>query len=373
MILFRDLQWRVVGRQAAPELIGLAFPGYPASEQLTAIGETFQSASPAPLILCSEGQAAAAVYSFRGIFEANRRVTFVNVGAGQSWAAIVYFAAPGAYEILAERGDLWLGGDDLDACLSHLLHEKLDEAGILAQLDPEQVRPVEARLLAAAEAAKRELGKSAEVEVLLPFLYSGADRRPQHVRLTLHQAEVQAAIGSWLARLKDLCRAVLADSGLQHYDVEHLVLLGGQTQSPLIRSALSEPAPGGGVFGRSPHPVEPPTPAPLAFGAALIAARTAGRPGVPYRLSEATCGSQFPAVLRSLPTDLWLCAAQLLTDRPDWRIWSSELQGKAVQAAARTSIDDVLVALRERGEAGLDELIQHGRLRKPLWGLWPFS
>ena len=368
--MYRGLHERLIDPRSPPAAICLTFPGYVAAAQIAAIREAFESDSSAPLVLCSEAAAVAAVYSFGKAIGPDRRVAFVNIGAGQSWAAIVYFGAPDTYELLAEQGDIWLGGDDFDARLASLIQGKLTQADPNLALAIEQNQTVQKRLLSEAEVAKRGLSNLSEVEVLLPFLLLGPEGRPRHFRLSVSRAELEAAAGDLLTRLQSLCQEALKASGLQHYDIDHLVLLGGQVQSPSVVTALSDPVPSGGVFGRRPHILDP-RKVPLALGAALLAARMVSRPGTPRRLSD-TCGAGFPLVLQKLERDLWLDSAQLLATYPEVHDWPPDLQAKIVRATAKVTMEEAMEALHTHGEAGLDTLIEQGSLHRSVWSFWPF-
>lgn len=367
-IAWRDLAGRLFGRQDI-DTVGLAFPGYVGEDRLAAIRDMFQAASRAPIVICSEAEAVAATYSFAGLIGPNRRVAFVNMGAGQAWAALVYFGPPGSYEVLAEQGDPWLGGDDCDLRLAGLLRKRLAESNGHGMILPEDEGRIDQRFLAEAEVAKRGLGKPGNLEVLLPFLLLGNEGRPQHFRFSLSAADAEAEVADLVGRLQAVGRSALKASGLQHYDVEHLVLLGGQAQLRPFAAALSAPVPSGGVFGRPPYRVDPGKLS-TSFGAALIAGRSAGRAGVPTRLGQA-CGDGFAAVLRETATDLWPSAVQLLSVHPEFHHWPPALQARLVIATAMISLDEALQTLRSQGESGLDHVIE--QYAGPLGLIWPLG
>ncbi len=363
-IAWRNFPRRLFDRNEI-EMIGLAFPGYVGEDRLATIVQMFQAVSDWPIVICSEVEAVAAAYSYAGLIGPNRRVAFVNMGAGQAWAALVYFGPPGSYEVLTEQGDPWLGGDDCDQLLAGLLRKHLTEGNGNGVIPPEVEKRIGQRLLAEAEVAKREMGKPGNVEVLLPYLLLGKDGRPQHFRFSLSTAEAEAEVADLVGRLQALGRSALESCGLQHYDVEHLVLLGGEAQLRPFAAALSDPVPGGGVFGRPPYRVDPGKVS-TSFGAALIAGRSVGRAGVPTRLSQA-CGDGLVAVLRETTTDLWPSAVQLLSAHPELHDWPPALQARLVKATALVSLEEALQTLRNQGESGLDQVIERDDWRRSPW------
>ena len=354
------------------ETICMTFPGYMSTKRTVLAPERISEYSTVPIIFCSEAEAIAAVYSYYGVIESNRRVAFANVGAGHSWVAIVYFGPQGTYEVLAELGELWLGGDDIDNRIAQILRKKLEEIDVVSSLPSDLDVSIQKRLLIESRMMKRRLSnKNDHVDALLPFLFLGSDGRPIHHRLTLRRQELQTVIDDYLTKLQILSKQALNAAGIQHYDIDHLVLLGGQTQSSCIRTALSDPAPSGGAFGRTPHIVDP-RKIPLAFGAALVSARNIGREDAPQRLSD-LCGAKFPLLIRELEFAYWPEATRLLSDNPGFQSWPLPLQAKIVRAETKVPLDQIIETLRDHGEKGLDDLIEFGRVRRTLWNIWPFN
>ena len=354
------------------ETICMTFPGYVPTERVALTQEKINKFSTAPVKICSEAEAIAAVYSFYGVIESNRRVAFANVGAGHSWVAVVYFGSPGTYEVLAEQGELWLGGDEFDIRIAQILSKKLEEIDTDTSL-PSDLEPIlQKRLLSESRMIKRRLSRTNEqVEALLPFLFLGPDGHPRHYRIPMLGRELESAVDDYLGQLQILSQRAISDAGLRHYDIDHLVLLGGQAQSPCIRTALSDPVPSGGAFGRSPIIVDP-RKIPLAFGAALVSARNIGREGAPQRLSD-LCGAKFPLLLRELELRSWPEAARLLSENPGLQSWPLPLQAKIVRAEAKVSLGQIIETLRDHGEKGIDDLIEYGRVRRSSWNIWPFN
>ena len=152
------------------------------------------------------------------------------------------------FEVLATNGDTHLGGDDLDDVLAALLAEKGD-------LSYEQ--PADIRLIA--EQMKRTLSDSLAATATMPTGFS----------ITIPRNEFENAIVPLVGRTLDACRAALTDAQLTIADVDEVVLVGGSTRVPAVRTAVQS------VFKRTPHTDLNPDEV-VALGAAIQADILAG-------------------------------------------------------------------------------------------------
>ncbi len=151
----------------------------------------------------------------------------------------------GVFEVVATGGDTALGGDDFDQALAHWA---LQQAGLNAG-DPAQLRAA----LMAARAAKEQLSAQDSAELIIGG---------QSLAITREQFE--ALIQSLVKRSLRACRRALRDAGCEPTDVQEVVMVGGSTRVPLVRSAVAE------LFGRDPlTSIDPDTV--VAVGAALQA------------------------------------------------------------------------------------------------------
>jgi molecular chaperone DnaK (HSP70) len=137
----------------------------------------------------------------------------------------------GIFEVKATGGDTRLGGDDVDDAVVAWF---LEETGVTAD---ERVRALVRR---AAEEAKCRLS-SADATAVAVTLPDG-----RHVESTLTRAELDVLIDPIIERTLGPCRQALADAGLAAADVDAVVLVGGSTRIPLVRTKVRE------LFGREP-------------------------------------------------------------------------------------------------------------------------
>ncbi len=143
----------------------------------------------------------------------------------------------GIFEVLATNGDTHLGGDDIDNLLVRIALEDLEsEWGEDLSRDLEGVQ----RLRRAVIQAKEELSFSLETKIQFEYRgkrYERAIDRPLFDRL----------IASIVERTLESCRACLADAKVTAEEIEEVVLVGGSTRIPLVRTAVER------LFKTKPH------------------------------------------------------------------------------------------------------------------------
>ena len=101
------------------------------------------------------------------------------------------------------------------------------------------------RLKEAAERAKCELSTSTESQLNLPFI--AADQTgPKHFNKTLSRAKFEEMVSDLVERTIEPCQKALKDARLTPAQITKVLLVGGQTRSPIIISRVR------GIFERGP-------------------------------------------------------------------------------------------------------------------------
>ncbi len=168
-------------------------------------------------------------------------------------------------EVLASRGDTQLGGDDFDRLvveyfLSHIRQQY--------QLDLRSDRRAMNRLLHAAEHAKIELSAHPFVHVIEEDL-ADQNGKPIHLDLEFTRHQYEDMIHSLVERTINCIQHTLHDANLTPSQINDILLVGGSTRTPLVRSVLQD------YFQKEPRSEIHPDLC-VAMGAAILAARIQG-------------------------------------------------------------------------------------------------
>jgi len=189
--------------------------------------------------LVNEPTAAALAY---GLHEKQRgNVAVYDLGGGTfdiSVLKLISTTEGDIYQVLAINGDTHLGGDDIDNLLQALFREGIrEEHAIDISAEPQVAQQLRKSLIA----AKHQLSTDTSADIRLP-LPNGAVFAMQLTRDGFDEY-----IRPIVARTMAPVKAALADAKLSPQDIEEVVLVGGTTRTPLIRSTVEE------FFGRKPH------------------------------------------------------------------------------------------------------------------------
>jgi molecular chaperone DnaK len=189
--------------------------------------------------IINEPTAAALAYGFDK--NKSEKVAVYDLGGG-TFDITILEINDGVFEVLATSGNTFLGGEDFDQRIINWLIEKfLQETGINLKDD----RLALQRLKETAERAKCELSSVAETTVNLPFIAADATG-PKHINTVLTRAEFEELVGDLVESTVEPCQKALWDAKLQPNDIDKVILVGGQTRSPIIMQTVTE------LFGKPP-------------------------------------------------------------------------------------------------------------------------
>ena len=149
----------------------------------------------------------------------------------------------GTFQVKSTNGDTHLGGDDFDQrIMDWLCDEFKREQGI----DLRQDKMALQRLKEAAEKAKSELSTVQQTEVNLPFVTADASG-PKHLSITLTRAKLEQLIMELVDKTLEPCRQALTDAEKTSAQIDEVILVGGQTRTPLVHNKVKQ------FFGKEPH------------------------------------------------------------------------------------------------------------------------
>lgn len=194
----------------------------------------------------------------------SERIAVYDLGGGTFDVSILEMT-DGVFEVLSTSGNTFLGGEDFDERIMHWMAEQfLEETGI----DLKQERLALQRLKEAAERAKCDLSSVNETNINLPFIAADATG-PKHFNKTLTREHFESLVADLVEQTIEPCQKALWDAKLQPTDIDKVILVGGQTRSPIVARTVKE------IFGKEASAEINPDEV-VAMGAAIQGAVLAG-------------------------------------------------------------------------------------------------
>ncbi|MGH9465035.1 MAG: molecular chaperone DnaK [Thermoanaerobaculia bacterium] len=224
--------------EAVEEAI-VTVPAYFNDAQRQATRDAGEVAGLKVLRIINEPTAAALAYGIDR--ESDSTIAVYDLGGGTFDISILEIAG-GVFEVKATAGDTYLGGEDFDQrIMDWLIAEFLRETGVDIRTD----RMALQRLKEAAERAKCDLSNAEEAAINLPFISTGPDG-PLHLARALRRGQFEGMVRDLVERTAGPCREALTAAGLGPYQIEEVLLVGGQTRSPIVSRVVEE------IFGKRP-------------------------------------------------------------------------------------------------------------------------
>jgi molecular chaperone DnaK len=196
--------------------------------------------------IVNEPTAAALAYGLDKLGDRSKIAVF-DLGGGTFDISILELNQ-GVFQVLATNGNTRLGGDDIDAALI---------AECALPIPDWKKRDVIIQ-------AKHRLSEQEAVEMALPFAAGG-----ESLEYRLTRGDLEKIAQPIVERTRRHCLRALEDAKLSAADLDHVILVGGQTRMPLVRRMVSE------IFGRAPDVRQNPDEA-VALGATIQAGILSG-------------------------------------------------------------------------------------------------
>jgi Fe-S protein assembly chaperone HscA len=218
----------------AVEQAVITVPAYFNDAQRQATKDAGRIAGLEVLRLVNEPTAAALAY---GLDKRQNGVVAVYDLGGGTFDISILKLHDGIFEVLATNGDTHLGGDDID---NLLLRIALEDVASEWSLDPAADNELVQRLRRAVIEAKERLS-------FVPFTNIELEYKGRSYARRIDRELFEKLITPIVDRTLGPCRSCMMDAQAKAEDIDEVVLVGGSTRIPLVRSAVEK------LFRAKPH------------------------------------------------------------------------------------------------------------------------
>jgi molecular chaperone DnaK len=217
----------------------ITVPAYFNDSQRTATKDAGKIAGLDVLRIINEPTASALAYGIDK--EADVTVLVYDLGGGTFDVSILTLG-DGVFEVKSTAGNNHLGGDDFDKrVMDYIVDEFRKKEGIDLKNDPFAIQ----RLRDASENAKIELSSRQSTNINLPYITTDSSG-PKFLNIDLTRSKLEQLIGDLVESTVGPVKQALADAKLEPKDINHVLLVGGQTRTPLVQETVKK------ILGKEP-------------------------------------------------------------------------------------------------------------------------
>jgi len=222
--ILRELKQRIektLGQTVSRAVITV--PAYFNDAQRQATRDAGKLAGLDVLRIVNEPTAASLAYGIGLKGEEGQTIAVYDLGGGTFDISILTIQ-DGIFEVLATNGDTFLGGDDFDrAIMDHWVAENNLDKDTLSQN-----KSLAQTLRLKAEEAKKQLSETTTFEETV-----------ENVNCTIDRKTFQKLIQPYVDKTLENCKKALVDAKLKPKNIDHVVMVGGSTRVPLVKTAVS--------------------------------------------------------------------------------------------------------------------------------------
>ncbi|MCB9678828.1 MAG: Hsp70 family protein [Alphaproteobacteria bacterium] len=244
----------------------ITVPAYFNDRQRQAVRSAGKLAGLKVLRVLNEPTAAALAYGLGRTL--NQRVAIYDLGGGTFDISIIDIKDK-IFEVIATGGDTFLGGVDFDDRLMQwVLQTFVDDTGVDVSYD----RSAVTRIRDASEQAKIKLSDETSTHISLKHICDDDDGTPLDLELDVSREKLEELTTDLIDRSIATCERILMEAGTSREQVDEMLLVGGQSRMPLVRTKLAQ------FIGKQPsqkvHPDEA-----VGIGAAIMAHSLSSKAG----------------------------------------------------------------------------------------------
>jgi len=219
-----------LGRLVAKAVITV--PAYFNDNQRQATKDAGRIAGLEVLRIINEPTAAALAYGFgRNV---NQKIVVYDLGGGTFDVSILEIGKD-VFEVLATAGDTYLGGDDFDdRIMTWLATDFLART----QLDLRENKYCLQMLKEAAEKAKIDVGRDGRADILCSGICQDVKGNVLDLKQTLVLDQFNRMVMDLVQRTFKVCDEALQSAKMTASDIDAVILVGGPTRLPIIRSSV---------------------------------------------------------------------------------------------------------------------------------------
>ncbi len=208
----------------------ITVPAYFSENQRKATQEAGKLAGLTVKRIINEPTAAALAYAYE--LKKNSNILVYDLGGGTF--DVTYLVKNGNdFTVKASCGDNNLGGIDFDEML---LEKVLQNFSDKANVDLKSDKVIMQQLREQVERAKIELSSRNSAHVAMPFIVGSEG--PVHLSYTITRADFEDLIRKPIEKTVNLAVQAVIESGAEPEDVQSLILAGGSSRIPLVKSLL---------------------------------------------------------------------------------------------------------------------------------------
>ncbi|MFL5249854.1 MAG: molecular chaperone DnaK [Myxococcales bacterium] len=210
----------------------ITVPAYFNDNQRQATKDAGRIAGLEVLRILNEPTAAALAYGFGK--EITQKIAVYDLGGGTFDISVLEIGKD-VFEVLSTAGDTYLGGDDFDdRIMTWLADNFLKAHGIDLRLNKYCLQ----MLKEASERAKIDVGKDAVAKIHIEGICQDPTGKVMDLDATLTEAEFNKMVMDLVQRTFKVCDEALQSARMTAADLDAVILVGGPTRLPIIRTSV---------------------------------------------------------------------------------------------------------------------------------------